>query len=451
MKLRNRKGSTLALTIIIFAVLMIFATFTMGFMVTENKQSIYYQNKTQAYYIAKSGADIIGEALNEKLLSITDIDEHNDYIKLYTGGKPVSVGIDGIVNLTVNFESINGNNVLTITTTAKYPNNDSGVFQTVKKVIYNNRSLTTSEYFIPNLDGKLFQYLNQDPTYYPEEILNAEGHGTGYISENYVSQAPPDKSQQYKDMEWPYPMTSFTNPDPIAKEWTISGTNFTTVNNTTIGTSGTSTDIHVDGSLTLNGNVTLLGDVNIYVKDYLTLNSSTNIIGDINSSVGDDISNKTYKLNIYVYGESLDANRSVFTNGDISNFKLVGNINILQGDVDILFKKDSEIDGSLIYHGDEKFEFSSDDNGKNKNRIIGGSILAPHAHVKLGIDTTKVEMAIGGFVISDMITVYANTSIQSEGFYSQSGQGNKIIQTEIPNEFSTLSDEAYGSYYINSN
>ena len=40
--IQNRKGSTLALTIIIFAVLMIFATFTLGFMVTENKQAMYY-------------------------------------------------------------------------------------------------------------------------------------------------------------------------------------------------------------------------------------------------------------------------------------------------------------------------------------------------------------------------------------------------------------------------
>lgn len=67
MKLRNRKGSTLALTIIIFAVLMIFATFTMGFMVTENKQSIYYQNKTQAYYIARGAADIVEGAVRIQL------------------------------------------------------------------------------------------------------------------------------------------------------------------------------------------------------------------------------------------------------------------------------------------------------------------------------------------------------------------------------------------------
>jgi len=62
-KTQKRKGSTLALTIIIFAVLMIFATFTLGFMVTENKQAMYHQNKTQAYYIARSGAEVVEEAL----------------------------------------------------------------------------------------------------------------------------------------------------------------------------------------------------------------------------------------------------------------------------------------------------------------------------------------------------------------------------------------------------
>lgn len=57
MKLKNRIGSTLALTLMVFAVLMIFATFILSFMVTENKQAMYHQNKTQAYYIARSGAD----------------------------------------------------------------------------------------------------------------------------------------------------------------------------------------------------------------------------------------------------------------------------------------------------------------------------------------------------------------------------------------------------------
>lgn len=62
-KFKNRTGSTLVLTLIIFAVLMILGTFLLGFMVTENKQAMYHQNKTQAYYIARSGAVAVEAAI----------------------------------------------------------------------------------------------------------------------------------------------------------------------------------------------------------------------------------------------------------------------------------------------------------------------------------------------------------------------------------------------------
>ena len=67
MKLKNRRGSTLALTLMVFAVLMIFATFILGFMVTENKQAMNHQNKTQAYYIARSGAEVVEAAIRKEL------------------------------------------------------------------------------------------------------------------------------------------------------------------------------------------------------------------------------------------------------------------------------------------------------------------------------------------------------------------------------------------------
>lgn len=63
MKLKNRKGSTLVLTMMIFLVLMILSTFVLKLMVTENKQSIHHQNKMQAYYIARGGAEAVEAAI----------------------------------------------------------------------------------------------------------------------------------------------------------------------------------------------------------------------------------------------------------------------------------------------------------------------------------------------------------------------------------------------------
>ena len=453
MKLRSREGSTLALTIIIFAVLMIFATFTMGFMVTENKQSIFYQNKTQAYYIAKSGADIIETALNQKLLSINDIDEHNIYIDQYVGGVDVGVDINGITNAVINKETLHGNPVLTITTTARYPNNDNGVLQSVKKVMYNNRTFMASNFFIPNLDGRLFQFLDQDSSYHPKEVLN---NGTFDISGVYASRATPETAQQYKNMAPLKPVTDFSG-DTIAQTWYVAASNsfITSQGSATIGTTGETTDIYVNGNLELSGNINFEGKVNIYVRDFLTLNSNTNILSDFISSTEDGLGNKLYDLNIFVYGSNLYSGKSLMTDPDanvgISNFSMIGNLHVKTGKVDILFKNDSEIDGSIIYHGTDSFYFSSDDNGKSKGRIIGGSILAPNTQVDIGIETNKVEMAIGGFVIADKISVYANTSNHSNWFYEQSGQGNKIIQTEVPIESNELTNENYGSYYINPN
>lgn len=61
--MKNRKGSSLLIVLMILAVTMIFATFTVGFMVTENKQSLYHQHKTQAYYIARSGVVAVEAAI----------------------------------------------------------------------------------------------------------------------------------------------------------------------------------------------------------------------------------------------------------------------------------------------------------------------------------------------------------------------------------------------------
>lgn len=92
MKLKNREGSTLLLTLMIFAVLMIFATFTLGFMVTENKQSMYHQHKTQAYYVARSGAETVEAAI----LSMTEEGSEEELSKLESKLPIDNIQIEGL-------------------------------------------------------------------------------------------------------------------------------------------------------------------------------------------------------------------------------------------------------------------------------------------------------------------------------------------------------------------
>ena len=138
MKIKNRKGSTLALTIMIFAVLMIFATFTLGFMVTENKQSIYYQNKTQAYNSAISGVDIIETALVDQMTSYgKDITGINNLLDKYKGdGYNTQLDVNGDpININIRYGKVSPsalNNVLIIEGEATHKN----VKQRVKKIVY---------------------------------------------------------------------------------------------------------------------------------------------------------------------------------------------------------------------------------------------------------------------------------------------------------------------------
>lgn len=158
MKFNNRKGSTLALTLIIFAVLMIFATFIMSFMVTENKQAMYYQNKTQAYYIAKSGAEVVGAALIDHFNELDTTSDFNELINHYKSPQNVDVNIENIINpIKIAVEKIENQDLLTITSTAEFSN----VQQTVKKVLFSEYNRTTkSEMTIDG--GELLIFLSDE-------------------------------------------------------------------------------------------------------------------------------------------------------------------------------------------------------------------------------------------------------------------------------------------------
>lgn len=102
MKMKNRKGSTLIMTLLVFVVFMIFGTLILSFMVSENKMSLNHQYKTQAYYLARSGAVAVEAAImdmNEK-----DGDEDEDDRKklldlipeIINNDKGLKIDVDGL-------------------------------------------------------------------------------------------------------------------------------------------------------------------------------------------------------------------------------------------------------------------------------------------------------------------------------------------------------------------
>jgi hypothetical protein len=62
-KLNNRRGSALALVIVVMAVLMILGTTVLRIAVAENKFAKHNEDKIQAYYAARSGAQSVAEYL----------------------------------------------------------------------------------------------------------------------------------------------------------------------------------------------------------------------------------------------------------------------------------------------------------------------------------------------------------------------------------------------------
>lgn len=62
---KNRRGSLMALTIILFAIINVLGTAILSLSVNESKQAINHQNKTQAHYIARAGAEAVDAIISD--------------------------------------------------------------------------------------------------------------------------------------------------------------------------------------------------------------------------------------------------------------------------------------------------------------------------------------------------------------------------------------------------
>lgn len=430
MRFKNRKGSTLALTIMIFAVLMIFATFTLGFMVTENKQAMYHQNKTQAYYIARSGVEVVEAALKEQLYKYeSNSEEQAGFVSQFDGaGVEVDVDIDDLSGkVLIKNEVHNDKKIMTIEAKSSH----NGVESTVKKGLFSILTVVNqteeNEYIIGG--GELFVVLGDDK---PKEFY---GNGkSGTVPENYYNMVDPEIRSDY-DID-PF--------IPVAEEnWAISN-EIVVANKITSGTySSEDKDIFVNGSLELSGNIQINGDLNIHVKDTLNIRNSTYLTSDTYTTE----TGKKYRLNIYVYNTG-NATTSVSTDSS-ADIRFTGNLHVVDGDISIEVHQDGYIDGSIIYTGDGMIDFSSHSNNFTSNKLLTGSIYAPYATVNLGIHTYKTANIIGGQIIARKIDVYSNNKTQAGKFYIHSTENreNNSIPVKTTNTINYTSID-YDSFFL---
>jgi Mn-containing catalase len=150
--MRKNEGSTLVMVVLLFAVLSIFSVFILSFMQTENKQSLNYVFKTQAYLAAVSGAETVEEALVRQLNSYGENSvEQQKFLEIYASpGKVIELNIPGVNEVKVTYTDINGKKVLTIESEGEVRE----VKEVVQKVLYSVENIVTSSNNGHDLDAK---------------------------------------------------------------------------------------------------------------------------------------------------------------------------------------------------------------------------------------------------------------------------------------------------------
>ena len=417
MRFKNRKGSTLALTIMIFAVLMIFATFTLGFMVTENKQAMYHQNKTQAYYIARSGVEATQKAIQSIALDATE--KYNFIMNGIPDSEPsnsnVNLDIDGFDSSKLDirlFKEYIGTSIIDYNGTdveaSEYKlhiiarGNVNGVEDVASLIIPTKISDVESL-----LTNAILVYLKDAS----QELIDLKIGGV-----NVVVKGDPD---QYG----PHDKTNGDYIDNMSKRFPL-GNDINLVGGQ---------EYYVNGDIDLSGkniNVTGDGTAIIHVKGGLRVyGSSGNKTTLINYFTG---SNKD-KLHIYVYNKDSTYPYSLQIGEPGNNDKDVfsrAKYYIKDGGVDIhIHKLDFESD---IFTNGDIINVTSHSNS-NQHIDLVGIILAPNATINLGNgedNNTKVAINIRGLVVGNEIW-YLGKNLDKLGLYTAGIEDDLIPYSEV--------------------
>jgi hypothetical protein len=480
MKIRNiimnRKGSTLALTIIIFAVLMIFATFTLGFMVTENKQAMYYQNKTQAYYIAKSAADISDAAIRQQLRTIFDSGDQTDVnqyiqkldewnLELSKESVEENLNADNI-NIYSSIQNVNGNDVLAIDVDVIY----NGVSQSIRKIITSSLAISSGTENTFDYKGLPVVAITgawrtdkdngadiSDPSL-NNGIQYAEIVGEDSIFKPYVF---PEKIWESGEIDGPVTITQIIYDDEDESPSIVEVFNSDVTINSDITIDNRIKVINIHGDLLITGNISVPGNVVFNIKGNLYING----IDSINSDGESD------DCEFFVYNEN---NETVGLDMDLSdnlNAKVYANFYVKQGKTDIDLKKsyfEGDIISNDVFSGtlkdggvssdsqipssqyDYNVKIISDDSSNQIN--FNGSVWAPDSYVVSGGDvvaSNKNAILQDGMLLGKFVEIEGNNHNKNFDFLDTL-LANSMDGTEIPVEIETEADVralTFDSYY----
>lgn len=424
MKIHLRKGFTLVLVIFVLAILMILATFTLTFMVNENSYAIYHENATKAEYIAMNGADIVEAALISHLKTLFEegqgIDDVNAYLNSLKDIKKeveFSTIIEGLEKVEISVIKINETEVLAIDSFANY----NGVSKSVRKILW-------SDIGVP-LIVKNEAYL----------IIKENGN-----KDKKVDLTSPTNGKIYaKKMvdSYDFPLFSFP-PDP--PEWNGNMKNLIPISGEI------NEDMHYNGNVLINGDLTIKKGVKISVRGNLIINANIE-----NTGTGDDV-------NFYVYNEG---NKETALEIDPPHKgKVNANFYVKQGKIDISLKQ-AKLNGDIVSNDkfsgvinngnlnqkDYNIKLIAEDNSKKIN--FNGSIYAPEAYILIGgsIESNdKNAINQNGVIVGSYIEI--NGRNENKNDYFIDNIYNNFIKAEgieLPvgtsTEYSFLN---YFSYYI---
>ncbi len=375
MKIKNRKGSTLALTLIIFAVLMIFATFILNFMVIENKQAMYYQNKTQAYYIARSGAQIVEESIIREYRNDDKTRMEIVMSKITTSPSEVTINLTQLPNfldsnstLDVKVWKESDNSKIYIESSSSY----NGINNKVNKVI--------DVKIDPDKD-----YLNISGD---KPIIALYTASENLKAKNWVKELTTDEERS----KYPEYIFNPINYSDLTKNSNILPNSGTKVN---WGKTGETTNYFVENELIVYpSQIELNGNVNIHIRDYLLINKSTTI-----NYISDSI-DSPYKLNIYIYGEKTNGYSLFISQEDYRTIEFLfnGNIFVKTGDAFLSWHK-SNFKGNLFINS-EKLVLNTQ--SSSEQYVFEGIIYAPSTILNLGDNDQSSYSHLGYIVVKDI-------------------------------------------------
>lgn len=392
MKLKHRKGSTLALTLMIFAVLMIFGTFILSFMVTENKQAMYHQNKTQAYYIARSGAVAVREAVSQ---IAEDDDLRYDFIMK-------KIPTDNILGTDSNI-SINGSTYDFTKTQVKLYKIFKGTSnlqiseETVQADMYDiiiSSSATignAKEEVVITIPAKLAAVdspLNSSVLVYLDDadpiLKNLKDENGKYL----VIKGSKDEYKEHSETNTTYNLVNKDGMKNLANYLPIKNKNNVT-------------KVILEGEYFYNGNLDLTdheiktnGSVKVYVEGGLKIHEA-----DVNTAIGDDKKNLTF----YIYGENLNLGNYSLLVGNTTGKEIVVKSTFYVKDGPIKFDTQKLIFESDLFSNGNLLELATHSNS-NEHVDLKGIIIAPNALVKIATDdNNKSAINITGLLVGNFL------------------------------------------------